>query len=111
MKNNKNEVQLYGTLMDIQPEEFFKDGDKFKRFYVGTKRTSGNVDLLPVAIPERMAENWKSWSRKVCLGLFYWPRRPMMTAIYSRRRQKTAQQKAPWEPLNPLRSIMTWDLF
>lgn len=59
MKNNKNEVQLYGTLMDIQPEEFFKDGDKFKRFYVGTKRTSGNVDLLPVAIPERMAENWK----------------------------------------------------
>ena len=34
MKNNKNEVQLYGTLMDIQPEEFFKDGDKFKRFYV-----------------------------------------------------------------------------
>lgn len=60
---------------------------------------------------KRMAENWKSWSRKVCLGLFYWPRRPMMTAIYSRRRQKTAQQKAPWEPLNPLRSIMTWDLF
>lgn len=59
MKNNKNEVQLYGTLMDIQPDVFFKDGDKFKRFYVGTKRTSGNVDLLPVAIPERMAENWK----------------------------------------------------
>ena len=59
MKNNKNKVQLYGTLMDIQTDVFFKDGDKFKRFYVGTKRTSGNVDLLPVAIPERMEENWK----------------------------------------------------
>ena len=59
MKNNKNEVQIYGVIMDIQPDVFFKDGDKFKRFYVGTKRTSGNGDLLPVAIPERMAENGK----------------------------------------------------
>ena len=59
MKNNKNEVQIYGVIMDIQPGTFFKDGEKFKRFYVGTKRISGNVDLLPIAIPERMAENWK----------------------------------------------------
>lgn len=59
MKNNKNEVQIYGVIMDIQPGTFFKDGEKFVRFYIGAKRTSGNVDLLPVAIPERMAENWK----------------------------------------------------
>lgn len=59
MKNNKNEVQIYGVIMDIQPGMFFKDGEKFVRFYIGAKRTSGNVDLLPVAIPERMAENWK----------------------------------------------------
>ena len=59
MKNNKNKVQMYGVIMDIQPGTFFKDGEKFKRFYIGEKRTSGNVDLLPVAIPERMAENRK----------------------------------------------------
>ena len=59
MKNNKNEVQIYGVIIDIQPNVFFKNGDKFKRFYVGTKRISRNVDLLPIAIPERMAENWK----------------------------------------------------
>lgn len=59
MKNNKNEVQLYGAIMDIQPGTFFKNGEKFVRFYIGAKCTSGNVDLLPVAIPERMAENWK----------------------------------------------------
>ena len=52
MKNNKNEVQIYGVIMDIQPGTFFKDGEKFVRFYIGAKRTSGNVDLLPVAIPE-----------------------------------------------------------
>lgn len=50
---------MYGVIMDIQPGTFFKDGEKFKRFYIGEKRTSGNVDLLPVAIPERMAENRK----------------------------------------------------
>lgn len=50
MKNNKNKVQLYGTIMDIQPDVFFKDGGKFVRFYIGVKRTSGNVDLLPVII-------------------------------------------------------------
>ena len=60
MKNNKNEVQISGVIMDIQPGTFFKDGEKFVRFYIGAKRTSGNVDLLPVAIPERMAENGKS---------------------------------------------------
>ena len=59
MKNNKNKVQIFGVIMDIQPGTFFKDGEKFARFYIGAKRTSGNVDLLPVAIPERMAENWK----------------------------------------------------
>ncbi len=59
MKNNKNEVQIYGVIMDIQPDGFFKNVDKFKRFYVGAKRISGNVDLLPIVIPERMAENWK----------------------------------------------------
>lgn len=59
MKNNKNEVQMYGVIMDIQPGTFFKDGEKFVRFYIGAKRTSGNVDLLPIVIPERMAENWK----------------------------------------------------
>lgn len=59
MKNNKNEVQISGVIMDIQPGTFFKDGEKFVRFYIGAKRTNGNVDLLPVAIPERMAENWK----------------------------------------------------
>ena len=59
MKNNKNKVQLYGTLMDIQTDVFFKDGDKFKRFYVGTKRTSGNVDLLPVIVEENQTESLK----------------------------------------------------
>jgi len=59
MKNNKNEVQIFGVIMDIQPGTFFLDGEKFLRFYIGIKRTSGNVDLLPVAIPERMAENRK----------------------------------------------------
>lgn len=59
MKNNKNEVQISGVIMDIQPGTFFEDGEKFERFYIGIKRTSGNVDLLPIAIPERMAENCK----------------------------------------------------
>lgn len=59
MKNNENKVKLYGMIMDIQPDGFFENGEKFRRFYVGMKRTSGNVDLLPVVIPERMAENWK----------------------------------------------------
>ena len=31
MKNNKNKVQIYGVIMDIQPERFFKDGEKFVR--------------------------------------------------------------------------------
>ena len=44
MKNNKNKVQMYGVIMDIQPGTFFKDGEKFVRFYIGAKRTSGNVD-------------------------------------------------------------------
>ena len=53
MKNNKNEVQIYGVIMDIQPGKFFKDGEKFVRFYIGAKRTSGNVDLLPVIVEEK----------------------------------------------------------
>ena len=48
--NNKNEVQMYGVIMDIQPGTFSKDGEKFARFYIGVKRTSGNVDLLPVIV-------------------------------------------------------------
>lgn len=32
MKNNKNKVQMYGVIMDIQPDVFFKDGKKFKKF-------------------------------------------------------------------------------
>lgn len=59
MKNNKNKVQLYGTIMDIQPDEFFKDGEKFVRFYIGVKRTSGNVDLLPVIVEEKQTEGLK----------------------------------------------------
>ena len=31
MKNNKNEVQIYGVIMDIQPGMFFKDGEKFRK--------------------------------------------------------------------------------
>lgn len=53
MKNNKNEVQISGVIMDIQPGTFFKDGEKFVRFYIGAKRTSGNVDLLPVIVEEK----------------------------------------------------------
>lgn len=56
MKNNKNEVQLYGTLMDIQPDVFFKDDKKFKRIYIEVKRTSGAVDLLPVIVRERLSD-------------------------------------------------------
>ena len=52
MKNNKNEVQISGVIMDIQTGTFFKDGEKFVRFYIGAKRTSGNVDLLPVIVEE-----------------------------------------------------------
>ena len=40
MKNNKNEVQLYGTLMDIQPDVFLKDDKKFKRIYIEVKQFS-----------------------------------------------------------------------
>ena len=53
MKNNKNEVQIFGVIMDIQPGTFFKDGEKFGRFYIGAKRTSGNVDLLPIIVEEK----------------------------------------------------------
>lgn len=56
MKNNKNEVQIYGVIMDIQPDVFFKDGKKFKRIYIGVKRTSGAVDLLPVIVREGLAD-------------------------------------------------------
>ena len=56
MKNNKNEVQIYGVIMDIQPGTFFKDREKFVRFYIGAKRTSGNVDLLPVIVEEKQSE-------------------------------------------------------
>lgn len=56
MKNNKNEVQLYGTLMDIQPDVFFKDDKKFKRIYIEVKRTSGAVDLLPVIVREGLSD-------------------------------------------------------
>lgn len=59
MKNNKNEVQIFGTIMDIQPGTFFKDGEKFVRFYIGAKRTSGNVDLLPVIVEEKQTEGLK----------------------------------------------------
>lgn len=59
MKNNKNEVQIYGVIMDIQPGTFFKDGEKFVRFYIGAKRTSGNVDLLPVIVEEKQTESLK----------------------------------------------------
>lgn len=52
MKNNKNKVQIFGVIMGIQPGTFFKDGEKFVRFYIGVKRTSGNVDLLPVIVEE-----------------------------------------------------------
>lgn len=56
MKNNKNEVQLYGTLMDIQPDVFLKDDKKFKRIYIEVKRTSGAVDLLPVIVREGLSD-------------------------------------------------------
>lgn len=56
MKNNKNEVQLYGTLMDIQSDVFFKDDKKFKRIYIEAKRTSGAVDLLPVIVREGLSD-------------------------------------------------------
>ena len=59
MKNNKNEVQMHGVIMDIQPGTFFKDGEKFVRFYIGAKRTSGNVDLLPVIVEEKQTEGLK----------------------------------------------------
>lgn len=59
MKNNKNEVQIFGVIMDIQPGTFFKDGEKFVRFYIGAKRTSGNVDLLPVIVEEKQTEGLK----------------------------------------------------
>ncbi len=59
MKNNKNEVQISGVIMDIQPGTFFKDGEKFVRFYIGAKRTSGNVDLLPVIVEEKQTEGLK----------------------------------------------------
>ena len=58
MKNNKNEVQIFGVIMDIQPGTFFKDGEKFGRFYIGAKRTSGNVDLLPVIVKEKQTEGY-----------------------------------------------------
>ncbi len=56
MKNNKNKVQLYGTIMDIQPDVFFKDDKKFKRIYIEVKRTSGAVDLLPVIVREGLSD-------------------------------------------------------
>lgn len=56
MKNNKNKVQLYGTLMDIQSDVFFKDDKKFKRIYIEVKRTSGAVDLLPVIVREGLSD-------------------------------------------------------
>ena len=59
MKNNKNKIQISGVIMDIQPDRFFKNGEKFRRFYVGTKRISGNVDLLPAIVPEKLAYVWK----------------------------------------------------
>ena len=59
MKNNKNEVQIFGVIMDIQPGTFFKDGEKFGRFYIGAKRTSGNVDLLPIIVEEKQTEGLK----------------------------------------------------
>ena len=58
MKNNKNEVQLYGTLMDIQSDVFFKDDKKFKRIYIEVKRTSGAVDLLPVIVREGLSDTF-----------------------------------------------------
>ena len=57
--NNKNKVQIYGAIMDIQPGTFFKCGEKFVRFYIGVKRTSGNVDLLPVIVEEKQTEGLK----------------------------------------------------
>ena len=59
MKNNKNKVQMHGLIMDIQPGTFFKDGEKFLRFYIGIKCTSGNVDLLPVIVKEKQTEGLK----------------------------------------------------
>lgn len=56
MKNNKNEVRIHGLILDIQPGTFFKDGEKFVRFYIGIKRTSGKVDLLPVIVEEKQTE-------------------------------------------------------
>ena len=59
MKNNKNKVQITGVIMDIQPDGFCKDGERLKRFYIGAKRTSGTVDLLPVIVPEKLADVWE----------------------------------------------------
>ena len=46
MKNNKNEVQIYGVIMDIQPGTFFKDGEKIlywcKAYQRERRFTSGN---------------------------------------------------------------------
>ena len=66
MKNNENKVMLYGVIMDIQPDGFFKDGEKFRRFYIGTKRISGNVDLLPVVAEEKYMCGLKAGQR-VCV--------------------------------------------
>lgn len=59
MKNNKNEVRIHGLILDIQPGTFFKGGEKFVRFYIGIKRTSGKVDLLPVIVEEKQTEGLK----------------------------------------------------
>lgn len=70
MKNNKNEVQIFGVIMDIQPDGFFKDGEKFRRFYIGVKRTSGNVDLLPVIVEEEYMGGLKVGQRVYIEGKY-----------------------------------------
>ena len=70
MKNNKNKVELYGEIMDIQPDRFFKDGERFKRFYIGSKRISENVDLLPVIVKEEYMSRLKVGQRVYVEGKY-----------------------------------------
>ena len=60
MKNNKNEVQIFGVIMDIQPGTFFKDGEKllcwnkayqWKRIFASSSNTRKNG---------RKLENWRT---------------------------------------------------
>ena len=46
MKNNKNEVQIFGVIMDIQPGTFFKDGEKFVRLYIGANTSTLKGDTV-----------------------------------------------------------------